>query len=68
VAVIVGNTEAARAAKTATTTVPIVFATGGDPVSEGLVASLNRPGGNVTGVVFFNSVLVLLSQKVAGDL
>jgi ABC-type uncharacterized transport system substrate-binding protein len=57
VAVIVGNTEAARAAMTTTTTVPIVFATGGDPVSEGLVASLNRPGGNVTGVVFFNSVL-----------
>jgi putative ABC transport system substrate-binding protein len=70
VAVIVtgGNVDAARLAMTATKTIPIVFTTGTDPVAEGIVTSLNRPGGNVTGITFINSELTPKKFEMLHDM
>jgi putative ABC transport system substrate-binding protein len=60
----IGGTNSAVAAKSSTATIPIVFAAGGDPIRLGLVASLNRPGGNVTGVNFLVETLVAKQFEV----
>ena len=64
VAVIVaqGSHYSALAAKAAANSIPIVFSTGVDPVAQGIVPSLSRPGGNVTGVVFMN--LPAISKRI----
>jgi putative ABC transport system substrate-binding protein len=64
----VGGISMARAAKGATTTIPIVFEVGSDPVQDGLVASFNRPGGNVTGVTAINDELDPKRLGLLGEL
>ena len=62
-AIVGSGPRAAQAAKATTATTPIIFLIGADPVRTGLVASLNRPGGNITGVVF---IIVDLAAKLLG--
>ena len=64
----ISGTPAVLAAKAATTTIPIVFAIGGDPVAPGLVPNLSRPGGNATGVSFYSALVVTKRLDLAREM
>src|ERR1700687_5927680 len=64
----ISGTPAALAAKAATTTIPIVFAIGGDPVAPGLVTNLSHPGRNITGVSFYTAPVVTKRLELAREL